>query len=250
MYIFVFVWYHPAKKETYRPRLLAHRGLFSASLNIVENSLDAFKRAKEHSYGVELDVQLTTDDRLVVFHDASLLRLCQVDKKVQDVTYDELSVLKLNKTDASICLFEDVCALDLPYLMVEIKTTSRRKETIQAVLNALKHYQGAYSLCSFDPLIVLEIKRQAPFVERGLIMESYLNNKHLPWHQRIILEFALLSGFIRPHYISFDIRHNGVLRQLYRLMRWPSAVWTVRDQNYEVLMKHHQTLIFEEAVTS
>ena len=51
-------------------RFYAHRGLFDNESEAPENSLAAFKKAVDAGYGMELDVQLTKDDRLVVFHDA------------------------------------------------------------------------------------------------------------------------------------------------------------------------------------
>ncbi len=249
MFIFIYVWYHPARIKTQRPRMLAHRGLFSASMNIIENSLEAFKQAKHLGYGVELDVQLSKDNQLLVFHDASLMRLCELNQLVQASTYQELKLLKLKHTESRICSFDEVCALNLPYLMIEIKPTQRRSETVRAVLNTLRDYEMPYSLCSFDPRIVLEIKRQAPTVERGLIMEAYMTNQTLPFYQRLILELALFSGIIRPHYISFDVNHQSLVRTLYRLMKWPSAVWTVRQQKHEDVLKEFQTLIFEQQET-
>ena len=58
-----------------------------------ENTLGAFERVKNHGYGIELDVQLTKDNVLVVFHDASLERMCGVEGKIWDYTAAELQEL-------------------------------------------------------------------------------------------------------------------------------------------------------------
>ena len=68
--------------------LYAHRGLHGGS--VPENSLAAFSRAAEAGYGIELDVQLTLDGRLVVHHDASLKRVCGADLRICDITFEEL----------------------------------------------------------------------------------------------------------------------------------------------------------------
>lgn len=60
--------------------LYAHRGLHDGNHQVAENSLEAFRRAMETGYGMELDVQLTADDQLVVFHDKNLKRVCGVDQ--------------------------------------------------------------------------------------------------------------------------------------------------------------------------
>ena len=61
---------------------IAHRGYFNTEHP--ENSLGAFARAVEHGFAVELDIQMTKDDVIVVFHDNDLKRVCGVDKKVKE----------------------------------------------------------------------------------------------------------------------------------------------------------------------
>ncbi len=59
-------------------KAFAHRGLHDNPGGIPENSLAAFRRARAHGYGVELDVQLSKDGQVVVFHDDTLDRVCGV----------------------------------------------------------------------------------------------------------------------------------------------------------------------------
>ena len=90
--------------------LYAHRGLHDGNHKVPENSLEAFRRAVDAGYGMELDVQHTRDDRLVVFHDANLKRVCGVDKNVRDLTYGELKRYPL--PDGSVIpLFSEVLEL-------------------------------------------------------------------------------------------------------------------------------------------
>ena len=77
------------KEQTKRfaHQLFAHRGLFNPKLGIPENSMPAFSRAIEKGYGIELDVQVTKDNRIVVFHDYSLGRMCGIDIPLETKTY-------------------------------------------------------------------------------------------------------------------------------------------------------------------
>ena len=61
--------------------LYAHRGLHGPG--VPENSLPAFRAAAAAGYGAELDVHLTADGRLVVFHDGDLTRMCGVEGTVE-----------------------------------------------------------------------------------------------------------------------------------------------------------------------
>ena len=73
----------------------AHRGLHDNKTDAPENSAKAMKLAVEHGYGIELDVQLTKDEKVVVFHDATLKRVCGVNAKVNSMTCEELQQFNL-----------------------------------------------------------------------------------------------------------------------------------------------------------
>jgi hypothetical protein len=86
-------------KKHFRGRYYAHRGLHNIAEGVPENSLRAFALAAEKGYGVELDVHLSADGQVVVFHDDDLSRACGVERKISDCTYGEMQKLKLFGTD-------------------------------------------------------------------------------------------------------------------------------------------------------
>ena len=65
-------------------RFYAHRGLHNNGSEAPENSMAAFKKAVKAGYGIELDIQLTKDKQVVVFHDDFLKRICGVEGKISD----------------------------------------------------------------------------------------------------------------------------------------------------------------------
>ena len=85
---------HPILKVKH----FAHRG-FHGEAGIPENSMAAFRRARELGYGIELDVQLTKDDVLVVHHDYDLKRTCGTGKYIRDLTYEQLCRYRLMGTE-------------------------------------------------------------------------------------------------------------------------------------------------------
>ena len=101
----------------------AHRGLHDNEHGIPENSMAAFQRAVDKGYGIELDVHLTADNQLVVFHDDTLTRMCGINKKISGFLYSYLQQLRLLGTGEGIPLFKDVLALvdgKVP-LIIELK---------------------------------------------------------------------------------------------------------------------------------
>ncbi len=120
-------------------RHFAHRGLHGDG--IPENSLAAFRRACEAGYGIELDVHLTADEKLVVFHDDTLTRMCGTDGTPEEKTLAELQELSLAGTDERIPSFDEVLALvsgRVP-LIVELKGRSTKDMRIcKAVSERMK----------------------------------------------------------------------------------------------------------------
>ena len=102
--------FRPRSDVFEQTKFFAHRGLFDNGV-VAENSLSAFKAAKKFGCGIELDIRLSKDGIPVVMHDRSLIRMCGVNKNVDDLNVDELKKLKLLDTEDCIPTLREV--LDL-----------------------------------------------------------------------------------------------------------------------------------------
>jgi len=70
-------------------KVLAHRGIH---YNTLENSLHSFKAVQEVPVkGVELDIRLSKDRKVVVFHDEDLKRLFEKEVKIADLTLAQIN---------------------------------------------------------------------------------------------------------------------------------------------------------------
>jgi len=74
----------------------AHRGLHHGS-QFPENSLIAFAAALEFGAGIECDLRLTRDNRILVFHDADALRMCGCPMRIGASTLAELGRLSVGE---------------------------------------------------------------------------------------------------------------------------------------------------------
>jgi len=148
----------------------AHRGLHNLEKGIPENSLAAFIAARDAGYGAELDVQLSKDGQVMVFHDDTLKRVCGEEGAVGDYTKDELQTFSLCGLPHTIPLFTDVLeefGKGNSPLIVEIKNGPKLNELCQKTYDILKNYPGVYCIESFNPLMVKWFKDHAPEVFRG-----------------------------------------------------------------------------------
>ena len=116
-----------ARRKAVQPflRPYAHRGLWGEGLP--ENSLGAFRAAADKGFAIELDIQLSADGVVMVFHDYTLDRVCGRAGKVCEHTAAELGRMPLNGIEAECIptLAEVLDAVDgrVP-LLIELKGES------------------------------------------------------------------------------------------------------------------------------
>ena len=206
---------------------------------IPENSLPAFKKAVAAGYGIELDVQTTSDGRLMVFHDETLKRMCGVNRKLYECTYEELQQYKLAGTEYKIPLFDEVLEVidgRVP-LIVEIKSEGNWSRTTRMTAERLDSYnagsdKGAWCVESFHPLVLRWLKRNRPDVLRGQLSTNFFKSKlKRKWYEKLVLTNLMLNFLSRPDFIAYNYRYkNQPSFLLCRVLFKPvTAAWTVKS---------------------
>jgi glycerophosphoryl diester phosphodiesterase len=117
----------------------AHRG---NSEGYIENTILAFESAINNPkyQFIELDVQYTKDNKIVVYHDSSLLRIQNKNVYIAEFTYEELS----NISDYEIPLYEKVMNLigSKKKVNIEIKSQgnfSEDKKLVDEIIEDCKN---------------------------------------------------------------------------------------------------------------
>lgn len=164
----------------------AHRG---CSMAYPENTLPAFEAAAKlpNVTGIELDVQLSKDGEIVVFHDESVSRVTDGDGRIADLTFHELRGLRFKHDDsqAFIPTLREVLELLKPYCIqrgllinIELKTGVIHYRNIEKMTVSLVKELGmqdyiVYS--SFWPESLRLIKQYDPNSETGMLA-GYLSD--------------------------------------------------------------------------
>ena len=236
-----------ARRAPFYGRNFAHRGLHSPDKNIPENSLPAFAEAAAAGYGVELDVRLTRDGALVVFHDDDLSRLCGREEKVEALTLDEIRELRLFVTEFGIPLLSEALEIlgpDSP-VIIELKRGSRNTELCEKTYEEIRRFGGTCCVESFDPRIIAWFRKNAPGLLRGQLASD---PAELAKDTSMLNAFAvgnLLTNFLaRPHFIAYRIGHKPLPVRLCEKMGAMRVAWTATDpaaeaENDAVIFEHY-----------
>ncbi len=228
---------------------IAHRGLHDDVAP--ENSFAAAAKAIEKGYPIELDVHLTKDEKVVVFHDDNLKRMTGVDREIEDCTWEELSELKLGDSEERIPLFEDFLKFvdgRVP-LLIEIKQAKAQTGYLELfTYRLLEHYKGDYAIQSFNPFSVNWFKENEPDVIRG-ILSCFYKNSNMSKIRRWLLKAMMFNTQCQPDFLSYcseDLPNKYVARDLSSA---PCICWTVRSQEEADRVRPYvRNIIFENFI--
>lgn len=226
---------------------VAHRGLHDDVFP--ENSVPAFRAAIEHGFTIEIDVHLSKDGHLVVFHDDNLKRVCGIDAKVKDCTVEQLVKTHLNDTEFTIPTFDEF--LDMvdgrTGILCEIKGLNPYDNSIAAaVCERVKTYKGNIALQSFNYGAVRYCRLNSDRPSGQLC--TWRNPKGTKRsHVMDFMGKLHITRISKPDFIAYDIRDlddNVYVAKARKSV--PVITWTVNTpEKLAVARKCADNIIFE-----
>lgn len=191
-----------------RTQITAHRGYSAVA---PENTLYAFKEAVEIGADyIELDVQLTADEQLVVFHDKTIERTTNGKGKLSEYTYDELQKFSAGKwfgkddtfADAKIVLLSEVLenfGNDILF-NIEIKNSGNIKKTAEKTVAVIEEYgiERSCYITSFSYDALKTVKKINPKIKTGLIanVASSTSFSQLKYIDAVSLNYIFINQSI------------------------------------------------------
>ena len=222
--------------------IIAHRGVHDNN-NIIENTIPAFKLAVEKGYGIEFDISITKDNKLVIFHDDTLERLCGINKHINDITFEELEKLTLLDSNEHIPTFKELLEVvdGKVFLDIEVKTTKKRKEVVDLTLKELEGYDGELSLKSFDPKIVRLMHKKTKKYKVGLLLTLTNTVKYFDFLTKTKLIYLVHHDFLAIDKVMLtDKYYNKYIKKC------PLYVWGVNYKNRDKYSKYKDaTFIYD-----
>jgi len=188
-------------------KIIAHRGASGyAPENTKASILEGLKRGCD---GFEVDVQLTKDNKVIVFHDWSLERISDGNGFLKDQTLDKLKTLDIGSWFSKEFCGEKIMTLEelldiIPeekLLNIEIKVRhgeiNHIEKTVVEILERHSRINSNLIISSFDHRIIKRIKKIKPEIQVGLLITAGLLNI-----KNYISNFDLYSVYCRGEFIS------------------------------------------------
>ena len=174
------------------PYLIAHRG-FSGSFP--ENTQASFKAAVQAGAKMmELDIQLSQDKKIIVFHDETLDRTTSGSGKPQDYSLQELQGLDCGSwfnpqfAGEKIPTLVEVLEAFSEQILINIEIKPEAYEPVQSRFNITSQLdelltrlqvQTRVIVSSFEPLILQQMRALNPQISLALLSDTSLDQKQL-----------------------------------------------------------------------
>lgn len=200
-------------------KTIAHRGYVAKG---VENSIEALEGAAEvGAEYVEFDIILTKDNKFVVMHDYNLKRLTGLNKRVQDMNFDEVVGLTIKQGDytSKIPSLEEFVnkAKELNMnLVIELKPHGAEPSNyIDILIDEVKRLKlENYKFMSLNSKVMEELETKAPNLETGYV---------------IPLQFGNFSNTKVDFFVIEDFSYRDRLVDQAKKQNKKVFVWTIND---------------------
>ena len=227
-------------------RIIYHRGIHD-NIKIFENTKEAIKLAKDKNYIIEIDIHLTKDNQIIVFHDYNTKRITKKDMIIEESNYNDLNKQNI----IHIPLLKEILKLingKVP-LLIEIKQENKVGKLEQNLMNILKDYKGEYAIQSFNPKVLYWFKRNYPNIKRGQLSCKY-KNKKIPKTEKYILSNMLFNFITKPNFISYKYNELSIKKiRKYQNKNIKVLAWTITNkQDYNKYIKLYDNLICEKFI--
>lgn len=211
--------------------IYAHRG---AAGTYPENTMISFKKGAElGATGIELDVQLTRDNQIVVMHDETIDRTTNGKGWVSQYTYEQLKTFDASNKFRKKVGFRYIPLLEEVLLWLttnQLKLNVELKNNLlpyvgleEGVLNLIRHYELEQRtvISTFNHDSIMKCKRMAPDIEVALLIHHQVDE---PWKYGKSLGVKA----IHPNYKIIDKEMLTMCKKLQIALR-PYTVNHVQD---------------------
>ena len=221
----IIYYWQPApwsQSEFQLPLLQSHRG-FTENDKFQENTMAAFENSYKENFKItELDVRLSQDGEVIVFHDPSLKRILKLKQKVF-----KTSALELKKLVGAPSLREVLTGQGItPLINIEIKANGfNYHRLVREVIDIVTELrcENRVLISSFNPLVVRRLAKLNPRILRAYLV-GYMGWKFfVPGH-------ILYASLAHPHMLNIEQSYLNKWRCNYFKKRGiPIVAWTVND---------------------
>ncbi len=181
--------------------IIAHRGIYN-NITIYENTIDSILYAAHNNLTVEIDIRLTKDNEIIVFHDEDMTRLIKLKDKINTINYEDLNYI----SHYHIPTLKEVLDKVNNKVPIIIDIKEDNKILRNKLSNLLKKYNNIL-LQSYNYELIKYYKKQKYIV--GLLINDKKNKNYLD--KKIDVDFLSIKYDSVDKYTIYELKKDYYL---------------------------------------
>ncbi|WLI73974.1 glycerophosphodiester phosphodiesterase family protein [Halomonas alkalicola] len=227
---------------------IAHRG---SSMAAPENTLAAVEQAiQDGADYVEIDVRLTADDEVVLYHDRSLTRLTGDPRNLGELTREELAVFDVGSWFGDAFQGERIPGLDETLaavrgrnaLMIDMKPDPGREVAlVEGVIAALREESARRQACHDEAADAeaaaacgsVDVVGETRVATMSAALVEEIRAREPELRVTLLAQLILPGTLDRRGFDALGLRHNRITDNEIRLARYYGYevhAWTINDR--------------------
>ena len=212
--------------------------------------MSAFAAAVAGRYGIECDLQISSDGEAMVHHDDALGRLTEGAGRLDAMTAAELKRVEFKGTAERMITLGELCdcVAGRAARLIELKSAGAGDRRLAArAADVLSGYGGNAAVMSFEPRQVADLRNIAPRLARGMAVRTHTWRDVFAAPKQAISALAPTLAS-RPQFLAYSVHDLPALLPTltHNLLAMPLLAWTVRsaDERHRAA-RYADQMIFE-----
>lgn len=197
-------------------------------------SFDAIKAARNHGYGVKIDIAISRDGKLFAVGYRDISKACGTKAQLETLSSSDIKKLRLCNTGYGILPLSEVFTLidgNVP-ILIEIRENQYALRICRKLCTLTDGYAGAFAIQSTSPQVLAFFKKYRPRYARGQVI-SCNSGKGFT---RFVRKHMFTNVYARPDFVTTP--HKMVSEPAFllttKLFRKTGFIKGVRDvQQYD-----------------
>lgn len=181
-----------------KTQIFLNKGMYNHEIK--ENTIPAFIKAIVNNYGIVFNVQLTKDQKIIIFNDQDL-SLFKLKDEVKDITYEELNYLCSYKIPSLEEALKEISG-SIPIIIIP-KGLSLKYTLEKKIADILDNYQGKFAILSKQPITIKWFNINRP----DYIIGEIISKRKVDLYS---LKNTIANYFIKPDFKSVNINYNDI----------------------------------------
>lgn len=180
--------------------LIVNKGIYDNQTTF-ENTIESFSKAIKNNYQISFSLNITKDNKIIVYDNNDLTKLMNLKDKINSITYEELNYL-CSYHVPTLKEALDLIKGKVP-IIINIKNKTKKNLLLKELIEELDNYNGEFALISKNVKVINWFNKNKP---------NYIIGEILTKRRSLSLVNFIINCLIVTDFKSININYYDIYK--------------------------------------